>query len=168
MRYFGPFKVIAKVGEVAYKLELPATAKIHPVFHVSQLKEFKGSNDEPYIPLPLTTAELGPTFQPTAVLDTRMLHKNNTEIPQVLIQWGNVAGAEVKWEDFNEIHDKYPFLNLEDKVEFKGGGIVMKGNLDNKRIIGDSAYEEGVRKGSRTRVANTRLKDYIIGVKDRK
>jgi len=44
----------------------------------------------------------------------------------------------------------------------------MKGNLDNKRIIGDSAYEEGVRKGSRTRVANTRLKDYIIGVKDRK
>ncbi|PNX60469.1 hypothetical protein L195_g051946 [Trifolium pratense] len=89
MRYFGPFNIIAKVGTIAYKLELPPTAKIHPVFHIAQLKQFKGNSEEPYIPLPLTTSEIGPTFHPNKVLDTRMIVQGSSQIPQVLIQWGN-------------------------------------------------------------------------------
>jgi hypothetical protein len=37
-KYYGPFKVLQQVGAVAYKLELPESAKIHPVIHVSQPK----------------------------------------------------------------------------------------------------------------------------------
>nr|GFB00269.1 retrotransposable element Tf2 [Tanacetum cinerariifolium] len=41
-KYFGPFFIIKKVGKVAYKLQLPSSSHIHHVFHVSQLKLYKG------------------------------------------------------------------------------------------------------------------------------
>lgn len=49
-RFYRPFTILAKVGLVAYHLDLPDTAKIHLVFHVSQLKAFKGQQ---YKGLPL-------------------------------------------------------------------------------------------------------------------
>jgi len=41
-RFYGPYKIIRKVGEVAYELELPLNRKIHNVFHVSYLKKVLG------------------------------------------------------------------------------------------------------------------------------
>ncbi|MCI20795.1 hypothetical protein A2U01_0041958, partial [Trifolium medium] len=75
LRYFGPFEIIACVGKVAYKLKLPDNAKIHPVFHISQLKPFKGTAAEHYLPLPLTMSETGPIIQPVAILQARTIQK---------------------------------------------------------------------------------------------
>ncbi|MCH79841.1 retrotransposon protein, partial [Trifolium medium] len=115
LRYFGPFEIIARIGEVAYKLKLPEDAKIHPVFHVSQLKPFKGVAEEQYMPLPLTMTDVGPSIQPIDVLQVRTIIRGSQKVHQVLIQWDQYTAAEATWEDVNNIQDKFPSLNLEDK-----------------------------------------------------
>ena len=50
-KYFGPFPIVAKVGSVAYKLQLWEGTQIHPVFHVSLLKKaVRGQQVSPHLP----------------------------------------------------------------------------------------------------------------------
>ncbi|GJS77525.1 chalcone isomerase [Tanacetum coccineum] len=68
-KYYGPFQVVQRVGQVAYKLELLSTSQIHPVFHVSQLKKYKGLVPNASAQLPICNAEGEIVSVPVKVLD---------------------------------------------------------------------------------------------------
>ena len=98
-RFYGPFKIIEKVGEVAYKLQLPDYSKIHPVFHISLLKKAVGN----YHILGELPKELEVVAEeeiyPVKVLGFRVTVQEGVSIPQSLIQWKNKSIDDVTWED---------------------------------------------------------------------
>ena len=53
-RYYGPYKVLQKIGSMAYKIELPASSRVHPIFHVSYLKKVIGDK----IPIQIVFLEI--------------------------------------------------------------------------------------------------------------
>ncbi|WMV42750.1 hypothetical protein MTR67_036135 [Solanum verrucosum] len=76
-KFYGPYQVMKKIGPVAYKLELPPTAKIHPVFHICQLKKKIGAKMTLAIDPPVCSPDEQPLVYPVAILDMRMVKKGN-------------------------------------------------------------------------------------------
>lgn len=89
-RFYGPYKILARIGPVAYKLDLPVGSQIHNFFHVSLLKKHVG----PITPLSNIVPLISDLPQPEAILDTRVIQKGcyrpKTEI---LVKW---LGAPVE------------------------------------------------------------------------
>ena len=86
-RYYGPFHVIQRVGEVSYKLDLPASSLIHPLFNVSNLKAKLGNQVVPRTTLPAINADLVITPEHVLILARRSLQLRSRTITQVLVQW---------------------------------------------------------------------------------
>ena len=122
-RYYGPYKVAAKVGKVAYRLDLPASSKIHPVFHISQLRRALGTS-HPASALPSElSGDLEMVVEPEELLGIRPNATRVGEI-QVLIKWRGLEDFEATWENFDVVRDQFPSFHLEDKVAVWAGGIV--------------------------------------------
>ena len=73
-RSLGPYKVVKVISDIAYKLNLPTTFKIHPVFHVSLLICYYASNpdifpDQVIPPPPPTMIDTEPEYKVEAILD---------------------------------------------------------------------------------------------------
>lgn len=93
-RYFGPNEVINRVGPVAYELRLPLGSKIHPVFHVSQLKKKIGEKTFATQDPPYCTNDGQILTKPLKILEMMMVKKMNRAVVEVLVQWANLAPAE--------------------------------------------------------------------------
>ncbi|XP_068663019.1 uncharacterized protein [Aristolochia californica] len=120
LKYFGPFQILQRVGQVAYKLNLPPKSKLHNVFHVSLLKPLKGS-------APLSVPSLSPIedgkvdLTPTKIFSARQ-HEDETKI---LVQWTHTDATEATWEDLAIFKHVYPTFDLADKLFLHGESDVM-------------------------------------------
>jgi hypothetical protein len=110
------------MGPVAFELCLPPESKIHPVFHVSQLKTCHDATIQP-LELPPLAIDNHPLVQPLAILGWR--NKEGTDDQQVLVQWNGMLPEDTSWEDLTDLRATFPNLNLEDKVFVDGGRDVM-------------------------------------------
>jgi hypothetical protein len=123
-KYYGPFKILEKIGAVAYKLELPATAPIHLVFHVSQLKEFTHDFTPVFHELP-KVAELDITDTTSEeILDRRLVKEGNKAVPQVMIKWTDLLAEAATWEDLHVCKHRFSSTLAWGQASFSMGGTV--------------------------------------------
>jgi hypothetical protein len=166
-RFYGPFKIIERIGAVAYKLQLPEQSKIHPIFHVSLLKKAVGKYHVPNeLPKDLEVI-MDEEIYPVRVLGTRIIMKNGSSVPQSLIQWKDKTIDDVTWEDDVVIRGQFPEFNLEDKVLIEEGGIDR--NVDELVGLDEGprpkvwrVYQRKNKKGIMGNVGN-RKNDYVEG-----
>ncbi|GKF83268.1 hypothetical protein Tco_0244924, partial [Tanacetum coccineum] len=111
-RYVRPFKVLEKVGEVAYKLKLPEElSRVHNTFHVSNLK--KCYADEP-LAVPLDGLHFDDKIrfveEPVEIMDREVKRLKRSRIPLVKVRWNSKRGPEFTWEREDQFRKKYPHL----------------------------------------------------------
>lgn len=107
-KYFRPFEILARVGKVAYRLNLPAGSLVHPVFHVSLLKKKVGNKVTVTTELPQIGHEEQILAYPVKILQRKMVKQGNSAVVQWLVQWSNSIPEDATWEDALQIQQQYP------------------------------------------------------------
>ncbi|KAF2291273.1 hypothetical protein GH714_022111 [Hevea brasiliensis] len=106
-RYFGPYRVLERVGKLAYKLELPAGSKVHPVFHVSLLKQHIGDTFPVSDVLPLLSDDGEAILEPATILDTRWIRRGSRTIQESLVLWKHLPQEDATWENSVELQSDF-------------------------------------------------------------
>ena len=127
-KFVRPYKILQRVGNVVYRLELPPNlSRIHNIFHVSLLKKY---HPDPFHILQSENIDIDEalTYRENSMefLDRKVKELRNKQIPLVKVLWKNHGIEEAIWEIEKEIQKKYPNLfsnqdmNLMDEIPFKG------------------------------------------------
>ena len=108
LKFYGPYKVLARVGVAAYRLQLPTDSKIHNVFHISQLKPFTANYTPVFSELPAGVDLSSGEFFPQEILERRMVKKGNAAVPQIKVRWSSLSEDCATWEDYHVLQQRYP------------------------------------------------------------
>jgi len=118
-KFFGPYSVVERIGSVAYRLDLPPSALVHPVFHVSQLKQAIG-NQPVSSSLPSTSASLA---IPERILQRRVSAGDRPAL-QGLIKWSGLPVSLATWENLESLRQRFPMAPTWGKSRRKGRGVL--------------------------------------------
>nr|GEX18934.1 putative reverse transcriptase domain-containing protein [Tanacetum cinerariifolium] len=132
-RFIGLFKVIERIGPVAYKLELPDKLRgIHDTFHVSNLKRCFVNED---VVIPLDEVQLDDKLhfikEPEEIMDRDVKQLKQSQILIVKVRWNSRCGPEFTLEHEDFFRSKYPHLFARRRVTRQGkrrpkGGKAIK------------------------------------------
>ncbi|GJZ44771.1 ty3-gypsy retrotransposon protein [Tanacetum coccineum] len=159
-RFYGPFQIAARVGKVAYRLDLPSEAKIHDVFHVSLLKRCVGDPLPAHSPLPSHFINTQPLMNPENVIGYRTILQNGSSVRQVLVHWEGQSTTDATWEDLRDFVQDFPSFNLEDKVVSHGMGNDPHTNKEHQ-ANGPSVQPMDNTRPKRERKAPSKFSDYV-------
>ncbi|GJS66863.1 putative reverse transcriptase domain-containing protein [Tanacetum coccineum] len=110
-RYIGPFKILAKVGTVAYRLELPKKlSRVHKI-HIDEKLNF--------------------IEEPVEIMDREVKRLKQSRIPIVKVRWNSRRGPEYTWEREDQMQKKYPhlFANPDESVGSPPSRVILFGDI---------------------------------------
>nr|GEW25671.1 putative reverse transcriptase domain-containing protein [Tanacetum cinerariifolium] len=111
-RYIRPLKVLSKVEDVSYRLELPQQlSRVHNTFHVLNLKKCL-SDESLVIPLDELCIDDKLHFveEPVEIMDREIKQLKRSRIPIIKVRWNSKRGPEFTWEREDQFKKKYPYL----------------------------------------------------------
>ncbi|GMI70628.1 hypothetical protein HRI_000732100 [Hibiscus trionum] len=109
-KWFGPFQIIENIGKVAYRLKLTDNSRVHPAFHVSQLKKHIGS-DMAQADLPIIGPDGSISKEPLKILERRIGRRGNRTVTEVLVEWTNSFPEDATWEILHQLQMQFPDFN---------------------------------------------------------
>lgn len=107
-KFYGPYRILDRIGTVAYQLELPPNSEIHNVFHVSQMKSCNDSLSAATHPLPSQAHLQFTKRDPEAILDRKMVKRGRIAATKVLVKWKNLPSDQATWEFYYDLLKKFP------------------------------------------------------------
>ncbi|GJY71370.1 putative reverse transcriptase domain-containing protein [Tanacetum coccineum] len=109
-RYVGPFKILERIGLVAYRLRLPEElSSVHDTFHVSNLRKCLADAN---LHVPLEEIKVDKTLcfveEPVDIIDREVKRLKHRKIALVKVRWGSKRRPEFTWEHEDQMRIKYP------------------------------------------------------------
>ncbi|XP_072955935.1 uncharacterized protein [Typha angustifolia] len=114
LKFYGPYQMVERIGPIPYRLDLPEEARIHPVFHVSNLKA-RVPPTEPIkgaLPEPMTTEVEESKSEPSTPILVRILARRRTRVQdewttKILVEWQGCLVEEATWVPEADFMDCY-------------------------------------------------------------
>lgn len=111
-KFFSPYTVLEKIGPLAYRMDLPPDSRVHPVFHVSQLKPFTTDYTLVFAELPRVHDLLASLTEPVKILERRMMKHGDAPVVQLKIPWSSSSPDAATWEDYDVLCRRFPTATI--------------------------------------------------------
>jgi hypothetical protein len=122
-RFYGPYRIMRRVGKVAYELELPEGSKIHNMFHVSCLKKVVGQFISTSEELPPLDEEGQLELVPEKVLEFWERKLRSRVMRECSIIWRGLPVEDTTWESKQVL--QHPGLVFLENKQFWEGRTIM-------------------------------------------